>query len=276
LKKLIINLAPTGMVPTKQDNVHLPVSPEEIIADVLSCAEIGVSMAHLHVRDANGLPAYQKEIYAEIIAGIREKRPELVIVVSTSGRNFSEVEKRADVLKLAGKNKPDMASLTLGSLNFMKTASVNDPDTIVELAKIMKANGIKPELEIFDLGMVNYAKTLIQKGIIEPPFYFNIILGNIASAQATLQHAGLILADLPADSICSLTGIGSYQLPMHILAMAVTDGVRIGLEDNIWFDAERKIRGTNYMLVERITKIATACGRQIADPGEVRSRLGLA
>lgn len=132
-------------------------------------------MVHLHARDRDGLPSCDRAIFGDIIAGIRERHPDTVIVVTTSGRNFSELERRAAVLELDGSLKPDMASLTLGSLNFPGQASVNSPETIQRLAEMMKTRGIRPELEIFDLGMINFARWLIKRGLIEPPFYFNIL-----------------------------------------------------------------------------------------------------
>jgi len=275
MKKLIINLAPTGMIPTKEMTEHVPVSPQEIIDDVLKCATLGVSMAHIHARDKEGAPAYQKELFREIISGIRRKNKELIIVVTTSGRTYSEFEKRSAVLELEGEEKPDMASLTLSSVNFNKVASVNSPDMIIRLAEKMREKGIKPELEVFDLGMVNYAHYLIKKGLLTPPYYFNILLGNVAAAQAKILHLGLIVSELPQDSIWSVTGIGDSQKAMNAIGIINGDGVRIGLEDNIWFDEDRTCLATNQMLVERIVKMSAAFGRDIASPAETRKVLDL-
>ena len=254
---------------------HVPESPAEIITDVLKCVPLGVSMAHLHARDAEGVPTYKKEIYNEIITGIKEKNKDLIIVVSTSGRTYSEFSQRSEVLSLEGAVKPDMASLTLSSLNFNKIASVNSPDMIVKLAEKMREKGIKPELEIFDLGMVNFAHYLIKKGLLQPPYYFNIILGNIAAAQAKLLHLGLIISELPENSIWSVAGIGDSQCRMNAIGIVDGGGVRVGLEDNIWFDEGRTILATNYSLVERLVKIAMVVGRPIATPQEVRELLKL-
>lgn len=275
MNKLIINLAPTGMIPTKEMTPHVPVTPAEIINDVLQCASLGASMAHIHARDENGTPAWQPEIFEEIILGIRKKNKEIIIAVTTSGRTYSEFEKRAAVLGLDGAAKPDMASLTLSSVNFNKVASVNSPDMIVALAKKMMDKGIKPELEVFDLGMINFARYLIRKGLLSPPYYFNFLLGNIAAAQAKLLHLGLLVSELPPDSIWAVTGIGDAQCRMNAIGIIVGDGVRVGLEDNIWFDEGRTKLASNYMLVERIVKMAEVLGHDIAKPVEVRKRLKL-
>jgi len=275
LKPLVINLAPTGMVPTREDTPYVPITPEEIANDVCRCIPLGVSMVHLHARDENGYPTYRKEVYARIIEGIRNVDSEIIIVVSTSGRNIPEYEKRSDVLGLEGDYRPDMASLTLSSLNFAKTASTNSPAMIESLAERMLERGILPEFEVFDLGMVNYAHYLINKKNIRPPYYFNILLGNVATAQAKLLHLGLIMSELPTGSICSVGGIGNSQVIANSLGISVADGVRTGLEDNIWMNDDRAVLSTNYDLVERVTRLAKELNRPIATPEQVRSMLKL-
>jgi len=168
-----------------------------------------------------------------MIGRIREFAPDLVIGVSLSGRVFTEFEKRAEPLQLAGGLKPDMGSLTLSSLNFNRQASVNEPETIRNLAAEMKSRGIAPELEAFDAGMINYAKYLERKGLLVAPHYFNLLFGNIACAQADLLHAGMMVRDLPPRSYWSLAGIGAFQLPMNSVAIAMGGGVRVGLEDTL-------------------------------------------
>lgn len=275
MKKLIINLAPTGMIPTKEMTPHVPVSPEEIVRDVMESVSCGVSMVHIHARDSKAIPTYQPEIFRDIIAAIREQNRDIVITVSTSGRTYNDYEKRSAVLNLTGDAKPDMASLTLSSVNFNKIASINSPDMIISLARKMRENDIKPELEVFDLGMINFARYLIRKGLLSPPYYFNILLGNIAAAQPRLLHLGLLVSELPEDSIWSVAGIGDAQCRMNGIGIIAGDGVRVGLEDNIWFDEDRTQLATNAMLVERIAVMARVMGREIASPSEVRERLKL-
>lgn len=274
--KYIINFTPTGMIPKKSETPFVPVSSEEIIQDVKLAWESGITLVHLHIRDAvTQQPCYKKETYAEIIKGIREFAPELIICVSTSGRNFSDFQKRADVLQLEGALKPDMASLTLSSLNFNKQASVNEPAMILNLAQEMLDKGIKPELEVFDAGMINYAKYLITKNMLQAPFYFSLILGNIACAQADLLHIGLMIRDLPNQSICSLGGVGDNQLPVNSLAVSMGYGVRVGLEDNIWYDKSRTKLASNSELLQRVKELGRANERELMTSGELRSFLGL-
>jgi uncharacterized protein (DUF849 family) len=272
----IINFTPTGMIPTKAMTPEVPITVDEVIRQVLEVAELGVNMVHIHARDPEtGQPTHRKETYAEIIAGIRAVAPEILISVSTSGRQIAEFEKRSEVLELTGKLKPDFASLTLSSLNFNKQASINTPQMIQDLARKMADHGIRPELEAFDLGMINYAKYLIRKRWIRPPYYFNLILGNIACAQATMLSLGLMINELPEDSCWSVGGVGDSQLSMNAMALVAGGGVRVGLEDNIWYDEARTRLATNRELVERILVIGQAMGRRPYTPAEARERLGL-
>lgn len=275
-KNLIINFTPTGMIPTKEMTSHVPVSVSEIIEDVHKASEVGITMVHLHARDPiSGRPAYEKEIYAEIISGIRKYAPTLVICVSLSGRDFSELAQRSDAIYLADSVKPDMGSLTLSSLNFNNMASINSPQMVQDLAKVMKDNNIVPELEVFDAGMINYAKYLEKKNLIQPPYYFNLLLGNIACAQADILHTGVMINDLPKESYWSLAGIGNNQLKMNSLSIAIGGGVRVGIEDNIWYDTARTKLATNSELIQRIHVIAEANERKIMSPEEFRTKMNL-
>ena len=263
------------MVPTRVLSPKVPLQPAEIVRDVLACAELGITIAHLHARDEADKPTHRKDIYERIIGGIREKRPDLILCVSCSGRGGVPLEQRSEVLTLAGDTQPDMASLTLSSLNFVSEASVNAPETVSTLASRMKEAGIKPELEVFDLGMANVAGHLLRRSVIEPPFYANLFFGNLSTAQARFLDIGAMVAALPPDTAWSLAGIGSAQIPISAMAAAAAHGMRIGLEDNLWLDAGRKCLAGNADLVERFHRLAELMGRTIMPPSELRSLLGL-
>lgn len=274
--KAIINFTPTGMIPTKDMTPHVPISVSEIVEDVHHAVEIGITMVHLHARDpVTEKPTYKADVYAEILEGVRRFAPDLIICVSLSGRDFSAFEQRSEVLQLDGDLKPDMGSLTLSSLNFNRQASVNSPDMIMKLAGEMQRRGVLPELEVFDAGMVNYAHYLLRKGLIESPNYVNIIVGNIASAQADLLHVGVIVNDLPENTIWSLGGVGDAQLPMNGVALATGGGVRVGLEDNIWYDRNRTKLATNAELLLRVRDVVHASDREIMPPEDLRKILRL-
>jgi uncharacterized protein (DUF849 family) len=274
-RKLIINLAPTGMVPRSSDNPAVPLVTERIALDCAACREAGASMFHLHARDANEDPAWQKEIYREIILAVRQRCPDAIIVVSTSGRTHGAFEQRSDVLNLDGDAKPDMASLTLGSLNFPKQASVNEPSMIRRLADAMNERGIVPELEVFDSGMLDYAKYLIDRGILREPFYFNLLLGSLGTMSATPFNLASLVMSLPSGATWAAAGIGRFQFAMNSLAIVTGGHVRVGLEDNLFLDSGKTMPATNPLLVQRVARLAAAAERPFATPAEAREMIGL-
>lgn len=245
---IIVNFCPTGMVPTKSMTPYVPESPAEVIEQTHEAYEIGITIAHLHARDEEGAPTWKKDVYAKIFEGVRKHCPDLLICGSTSGRNFPEFEKRSAVIEL----QPDFASLTLSSLNFVRNASVNPPNMIASLLAKMADYGVHPELECFDLGMINYGKYLLRKQETKPPFYWNILFGNIAGMQATLSAMAAALNEIPDDHYVAFAGLGNSQLPAISTAISHGLGVRIGIEDNIWLDRNRTQFAKNVDLVKRV------------------------
>ena len=272
---LVINVCLTGMIPAKDMTKFVPVTPEEIIEDAVKVYDAGARIVHVHARDNEGKPTWKASVYEKILSGIRRERPELVCCVSTSGRNWPEFERRSEVLHITGSAKPDMASLTLGSLNFPTGASVNAPDMIRKLAETMKEKDIKPELEVFDMGMIGFAKYLERKGVLEGRTYFNLLLGSLGSVHATIGNLSTLVAALPGNSFWVAAGIGMFQLPMNVAAIVAGGGVRVGIEDSIHFDYTRKKLATNVDLVRRVARIAEEMQRSIARPDEVRDLIGL-
>ncbi len=274
--ELIVNFTPTGAIPTKAMTPHVPIAVSEIVEDVYQAVELGITMVHLHARNPEtGKPTYRADIYGAMIEGIRSFAPDLIICVSLTGRSFSEFERRSEPLRLTGNCKPDMGSLTLSSLNFNQQASVNEPQMIMALAQAMQDHQILPELEAFDSGMINYAKYMERKGLLQSPHYFNLIVGNIACAQADLMHIGVMINDLPPRSIWSLGGVGNVQFQVNAVGLVSGGGVRVGLEDNVWFDQGRTQLATNRELLQRIHNLAEAADRPIMTPASLRDRLDL-
>lgn len=272
MSHLLINAALTGMVPTKADNPYVPITVEEIAADARRCVDAGAAIVHLHVRYADGSPAYERDLNAALFTAVRAVCPDVIISGSTSGRVFTEIEQRAAVLD-AG---PDMASLTLGSMNFATQASVNAPATIRELARRMRARNIVPELELFDLGMADYAQYLISRGEIGRPVYANILLGSLGTLSASASNLTAVVRALPEGTIWAAAGIGRFQFHVNGLAVAMGGHVRVGLEDNIWMDPETKREpATNARLIERVVALARAHGREIASCDHARCLLSL-
>jgi 3-keto-5-aminohexanoate cleavage enzyme len=272
---LIINAAVTGVLPSRAQTPHVPLTPDEIVADAVRCCDAGAAIVHVHARDAEHRPTYDPAIFGEIIAGIRAERPELIVCATTSGRRYGEFEQRSAVLELEGDAKPDMASLTTGSLNFPDGPSVNAPDIIMQLAERMRERGIKPELEILELGMINTALILMKKGLAAPPCYFNILLGSAHTAAATMLNVCAAVQSLPPDSVWSLTGLGKFQLKLNTAAILMGGQVRVGIEDNIYYDSARCWKATNVQLVQRVVRLAGMFERAVTTPAQARLALGL-
>ncbi|MHB0997836.1 MAG: beta-keto acid cleavage family enzyme [Armatimonadota bacterium] len=274
MNKLIINAAITGMIPTKETTPHVPITPDEIADDARRCRDAGASIVHLHARDEYGIPTYRKDIYEQILRKVREACPDIILCVSTSGRMFKSFEERSQVLD-AVDPQTEMASLTLGSMNFPKVASVNSPDMIKSLALRMHERGIVPEWECFELGMAEYSNYLIDHSILYPPFYCNILLGSLGTLSATPENLRMAVNALHHDVTWAAAGIGRYQLSVNKMAISMGGHVRIGLEDNIWYDDERTHPASNVELIERIVQIAKSEGREPASPAEAREIIGI-
>lgn len=272
---LIINAALTGVIPKRSDSPFVPLTPEEIVEDALACAGAGASIVHIHVRDELGQPTAAPDRYAGVIREIRKTRPDLIICASTSGRREPDLRNRSAVLDLTGDEKPDMASLTLGSMNFFRESSINSPETIQQLACTMRDRGIKPELELFEPGMIQYARYLEKKGMIQPPWYANIMLGSLGTSPAEPRSLVHMIRGLPETTVWSVAGIGRYQLDMNALAVVMGGHVRTGLEDNLHYDRARKVPATNVDLIRRAVRIAAEVEREIASCAQARTMLDL-
>ena len=264
--KKIINFTPTG-TQTTRENSYAPLLANEIIDEVHEANELGISIVHLHARDEETLKnTYRKETYQKIIEGIKKHCPELLICVSLTGRNFPELEKRSEVLQLY----PDMGSLTMSSLNFPTGASVNEPNIILSLINEMEKYGVNPEIECFDSGMVNYTNYLISKNILKGPHYINVILGNIYNSQSDIQSIASIKSLLPKNSKVCFGGIGSQQLRSNVYGLLEADGVRIGLEDNLYY--KDKERATNTQLLKRVHNIMNGMELEILTSTELKQK----
>ncbi len=273
---LIVNVALTGMIPRRAQVPHVPVTAEAIVEDAVACHTAGAAIVHLHARDAAEDPTWRREAYAEFVPEIRRRCPGLIVCVTTSGRTFGELEQRADVLALDGEARPDMASLTLGSLNFRDGPSVNSIATVRALAERMREQQIRPELEVFDTGMAYLAAVLADEGLLAPPLYANVLLGGINTAPARAETLAQIVRELPDGTVWAAAGLGGFQLPANGLAIFMGGHVRTGLEDNPWWDHATREPATNAGLVHRVAALAELAGRRVATPEEARELLGLA
>ena len=271
---LIINACLTGVVADPKSS-NVPTSVDEIVESACDVIEAGATIIHCHARDKNGHNTWDPDVFAEIFTRIREHYADVLLCATCSGRVENTFSARSAVLDLKGAAKPDMASLTLGSMNFITGPSINSPDMIKKLAIYMNAKGIIPELEVFEAGMLNYGLFLAKKGILKPPFYMNVLLGSLGTASARAEDLCMLTKDIPDDWTWAGTGIGKFQLPVNVMSIAMGGHVRVGLEDNIYYDYDKKKLATNGDLVRRIVRISKDLGRPIANINDTRKLIGL-
>jgi len=275
MEKLIITIAPTGNVPTRDLTPHAVLTNEEIVADLVKCQELGASVAHVHVRDENLLPTSERARYEDLLLKMDAAGLDLVRQVSTGARGGENtVEWRGQMLDIP---QAEMASLSTGSSNFPTSPNINSPVLIKELAMKMRDNNLKPEVEVFDVSMIAQAVHLQKKGVIpEGPIQFNFVLNVPGSLPATPKNLMFLVDSLPEGATWTVSGIGKSQIQMITMAIAMGGHVRTGLEDVIVYDYKTGEKATNAQLIERVVNIAKAVGREIATPEEAREILGIA
>jgi 3-keto-5-aminohexanoate cleavage enzyme len=269
MEKLIITVALTGNVPTKDMNPNLPVTADEIAADVRRCADAGAVLFHVHARDVELKPTLAIDAFKERARKIKEVAPAVIIQLSTGGRAGKDWEARANPVRLL----PEMASFTTGSSNLPGMIYENSPQFIEFLAKVFKETGVKPEIEVFETGMINNALFLQNKGYIEAPLHFQFVLGVPGSMPGTVKNLVFLSESIPSGSTWIVAGIAKSEIPLAAAAIVMGGHVRVGLEDNLFLPDGSA--ASNPRLVEKIVAIAKEVGRDIAGPDEAREILSL-
>ncbi|NLY81703.1 MAG: 3-keto-5-aminohexanoate cleavage protein [Clostridiales bacterium] len=271
MEKLIISACISGAEVTKEQNPAVPYTVEEIAREAKSAYDAGASVIHLHVRWDDGTPTQSTERFQECYDAIRKVCPDVIIQPSTGG-----AVGMTDLERLESTNivpTPEFATLDCGTVNFGgDEIFINTDNTIMNFAKIMQERGIKPELEVFDKGMVDIALKVDKKGLLEHPMHFDFVLG--VQMAATIRDLVFISNSIPAGSTWTATGIGRNA--WHIAAATISMGghVRVGFEDNLYLEKGRLAK-SNGEMVEKAVKIAELLGREIATPTEAREILGL-
>ncbi|MHB8926560.1 MAG: 3-keto-5-aminohexanoate cleavage enzyme [Bacillota bacterium] len=274
MEKLIITCALTGAEIAKEDFPALPCSPEEIAVAAEEAAKAGAAMVHVHARDERNRPTQRAEVFAKIIELIRA-RTGVIVQVSTGGAAGMTPEERLSPVTLTGPLKPEMATLTTGTVNFGEEVFSNPAPVIEVFARRIVGAGIKPEIEVFDAGFVDNALRLVQKGLLQPPLHLNLVMGVPGGITGTPRNLLHLVESLPAGSTWSVAGIGRAQLPLGVTAVVLGGHVRVGFEDNIFYS--RGLKATsNAQLVARVARVAAELGREVATPDEARRILGLA
>lgn len=269
MDKLIITAAPVGAEASRQDNPNLPLTPREIAEEAVRCAEKGAAIIHLHVRDAEGKATQSKAVFQETMQLIR-KQCNVIIQTSTGGAAWMSAAERLQPVEL----RPEMATLTTGTVNFGDEIFSNPLPMIAEFAKAMIKYGVKPEIEVFEVGMIHNALALVKKGILQLPLHFDFVMGVPGGIAGEPKHLIHLVESLPPGCTWTVAGIGRCELPLAVIAAAMGGHVRVGFEDNVYY-TKGVLADSNAQLVERIARIAHELGRPIATPDEARKILGL-
>lgn len=270
MNKLIITAAMIGAEVTRQDHPGIPISPKEIAEAAYECYKAGASIIHLHVRKPDGTPTQDMAIFKEAMELIKEKC-NVIIQVSTGGAVGMTAEERIAPVRLG----PEMATLTTGSVNFGEDVFLNTPRDVELFARAMREHGVKPEIEIFDTGMIATANRLVKNGLLVSPLHFDMVMGVPGGIEGTPKNLLNLVESLPADATWTVAGIGRAELPLGVMAIILGGHVRVGFEDNIYY-SRGVLAESNAQLVARIARISGEIGREVASPDEARKILGIA
>lgn len=271
MNKAIITVAPTGEGPTKAMNPATPITPREIADAVYEAYQAGAAIAHIHVRDDNGNPTMDTEKFKETVSRIREKC-DIVLNLTTSGDINAGDEIRMAHLDAI---KPPMATFDCGTMNWAyNEIFVNSPPFLEKLGGEMQRLHIKPEVEIFDAGMMDNALHYIKTGVLQTPVHFQIILGSPGGMPATIENLIFLTRMIPEGCTWSAFGVGRHHLPIMSAALLLGGSVRVGFEDNIYY-AKGVLAKSNTQLVERAVRLAGEFQREVATPQDVREMFHL-
>jgi 3-keto-5-aminohexanoate cleavage enzyme len=273
--KIIITVSMTGALVTKEMNPNLPEQPDEIAACAKACVDAGAAVCHIHGRDKDGQNTSDVEVFKEIKQKVREKSDAIIQFSTGGGPNLTQ-EQRVECLDAL----PEMASLNMGSLmrlsgKYKGTAFCNLPEEIELFLGKMKDRGIKPEMEVYNFAMFRDVNEIINKGLVDPPYAINMVLGMRyqGACDATPKILTTMIDFLPDNTVFNCTAVGSAQLPITTMNMIMGGCVRVGLEDNIYLS--KGVKASNEQLVERTVRIARELGKEPMSPAEARQFLGL-
>lgn len=271
MEKLIITAAICGAEVTKEHNPAVPYTVDEIVREAKGAYDAGASIIHLHVRTDEGIPTQSKDRFEECINAIKEVCPDAIIQPSTGGAVGMSNDERLQPIYL----NPEMATLDCGTCNFGgDEIFINTENMIKDFGTRMIDLGIKPEVEVFDKGMVDSAIRLSKKGFIKAPIHFDFVLGVNGGMSATPRDVTYMIDSLPEGSTFTIAGIGRSEFPMAALSIISGGHVRVGFEDNIYI-SKGVLAKSNAELVEKVVRLANELGREVATPKEAREILGL-
>ncbi len=270
--KVIVTAAVCGAVPTKGDNPNLPTTPREIADSIIECYEAGAAVAHIHVRDDADNPTMDIKKFTETVSLVRESQCPIVLNLTTSGApNVTDEERMLPFTEL----KPELASFDAGTMNWLNTSVfMNTPPFLEKLGLKMQEVGVKPEIEIFDMGMLNTALFYLKKGILKAPLHFQICLGAPGGLAANVESLLYVVNHLPENCTWGTFGIGKGAMEITLASLALGGNIRTGFEDNVYFN-KGELATSNAQFVSRIGKLAKLANKTLATPDEAREILGL-
>lgn len=274
--KRIITVATTGAWPKKENNPSVPLTPAEIAEEIYNCWLAGASVAHIHVRDKEGNAAMDFDAFEETVRLLRAKKDcDIIINLTTSGGvNLKEEDRLKPFYEL----KPEMASYDCGTMNWQHTTIFeNNPMFLEKLGTMMQEVNVKPEIEVFDPGMIYNAQYYIKKGILKAPCHFQFcmgVAGGIAANTKNLVFMKGILDEVAPDSTWSAFGVGKNAMEILYAAVAMGGHVRVGMEDNVMYK-KGVLADSNVQFVSRAARIIEEFTCEVATPAEAREILGL-
>jgi len=271
--KVILTVATTGAWPKKENTPYVPLQPKEIAEEIYACWKAGASMAHIHVRDDDDNASMDYEKFRETVELVRAKKDcDIVLNLTTSGGIGLDDDVRMKPFILL---KPEMASYDCGSMNWQNTTVFeNSPKFLEKLGLKMQEAGVKPEIEIFDVGMIYNALYYLKKGVLKAPLHFQFVLGAAGGMPATVENLVYLKNLIPEGSTWSALGIGKGHLPILYAALALGGHVRVGMEDNILY-SKGVLAKSNVEFVERTKRTVHEFGKEVATPDEARRILGV-
>ncbi|VFQ47204.1 3-keto-5-aminohexanoate cleavage protein [Desulfoluna butyratoxydans] len=266
---LIISAAIVGAELTRDTYPNLPLTPDEIAEAAEEAVNAGASIIHLHVRDENGLPTQRVDVFETVTEKIRN-RCDCILQYSTGGAVGTPVELRCNPVSL----KPDMATLSMGTMNFGSEIYENTEETITTIARAITDNDVMAELEVFDFGQLETVMRMVKKGLVPERHHMDFVLGVPGGMAATISNLVMLVNRLQEGQTWAVAGLGRGQLPMAMHSIAMGGHVRVGIEDNIYY-RKGELAVSNAQLVERVVRIAREYDRPAATVDQARQILGL-
>lgn len=273
--KVVITCALTGGIHGKEANENLPEQPDEIVAQGVAAWRAGAAILHVHARNPDGSNTMDREIYQELHERLCAET-DAIVQLTTGGSPSLPVNERLNTVLL----NPEMCSLNMGLLNFFirgqQVFFSNHRSDIERFAQEMRRRGVKPELEVYHIAMLEEVEYLIGTGLLEPPYIINFVLHTPTQGgqRGTPENLMEMVRRLPPDSICNVSSMGRTQLPITTIAMAMGLNIRVGMEDNVYYRRGELLKN-NAQLVERAVRIARELQVEPATPDEARSMLGV-